>query len=267
VLRFFLSRHAQVVDALSVDVRQQLLKSFFRKQFARYDDMYGQGSEGFALDMVDRRYSWFRTFLREYDTRFANVLPQHWNVARRMCIQFCEKTRNDIDVLLSAFDPPDSAPPETLVRQLNKTLAFEAEMVGRFETKASASSGADTLMVDENGDTIDPHSAEGVRRRYARQRAEVRSIVVCGVWCVVCGGVLVGCVFGGGLLTPRRWCCRAATATDDVQARGSCCSRKLITAQCVAAKPCQDRYNHRLTQGREERAPAAVGSTVHFQRL
>ena len=79
-------RHAcAVVDALSIDVREQLLRSFSKRQFQRYDEMYGAGSEGFTLGMVDRRYSWFRGFLREYDMRFANVLPKHWQVAQVGC--------------------------------------------------------------------------------------------------------------------------------------------------------------------------------------
>ena len=38
--------------------------------------------QGYSLELVERRYAWFRNFLREYDMRFANVLPPHWDVAR-----------------------------------------------------------------------------------------------------------------------------------------------------------------------------------------
>lgn len=82
--------------------------------------------------------------------------------------------------MLSEFDPPDSAPAELLVRQLNKTLVFESEMVVRFQSKAkkanSSRQAAAQVMVDDNGDEIDPESAEGVRRRYRERADTVRGV-------------------------------------------------------------------------------------------
>ena len=108
-----------------------------------------------------------------------------------MCIEFCEKTRNDIDGLLSQYDPPDSAPAEVLVRQLNKTLVFETEMVARFEKSPPAkgatrggAAGGSSVMVNDDGEEIDPSSAEGVRRRYRERADTVRLRRRChpGLW-------------------------------------------------------------------------------------
>lgn len=132
-------------------------------------------------------------------------------LCQRVCIEFCEKTRNDIDGLLSQYDPPDSVPAELLVRQLNKTLVFETEMVARFEkarpTKAGARGGAGaghTVMVDDDGEEIDPSSAEGVRRRY-RERADT-----VGAICrdpMVASAARVVCECCPAVLTNGRWQC------------------------------------------------------------
>lgn len=51
---------------------------------------------------------------------------------------------------------------------VHKCLAFENEAHSRFETKDEGSHRVSTVELDEEGKLIDPNSAEGIRRKYAK---------------------------------------------------------------------------------------------------
>ncbi len=149
----------EVVDALGPTVRRALIKQFNRKQLKNYGIVFhADGDFGNSLEGCEKRYSWFRRALRDVEAKYGVFLPKHWRVLHRMCIDFCEATRTDLDRILSRFDPPQvscythrpsillqlelviawlyslqSAPAEALLRVLTRTIAFEKEMAKRFE--------------------------------------------------------------------------------------------------------------------------------------
>ncbi|CAE7315127.1 VPS53 [Symbiodinium sp. KB8] len=186
-------RHAcGVIDALGGKVLERLIGRLCRKQLNKpYERTFG-GADAASLDAVERRYAWFRRQLRDVEARFGRVLPRHWSLPHRLAVAFADKVRADIGgKVLSAFDPPDSAPAEALVRALNKTLQWEKEMTRRFEKEgtivgeaaegqaASAGAGAaagpaefdeSAPLVNEAGEVVDPTSAEGIRLKYKRRQ-------------------------------------------------------------------------------------------------
>ena len=192
-------KHAcAVIDALGGRLLERLIARFCRKQLNRpYERTFG-GQDACNLEAVERRYAWFRRTLRDIEARFGRVLPEHWCLPHRLTVAFADKARADIaGRILAEFDPPSSAPAELLVRALNKTLQFEKEMQKRFEKEGSvAKGGADGAagggsdaqhggsaaggneeafdesapLINEDGDVVDPSTAEGIRLKYRRRK-------------------------------------------------------------------------------------------------
>ena len=189
----------EVVDALGPTVRRSIIKAFIRKQMKPYSNVFHRGSQyGDSLDGVEKRFAWFRRALRDVEARYGRILPAHWRVLHRLCIEFCEATRVEIDRVLNQYDPPSSAPADALLRALMKTLAFEKEMTKRFEKGAGGTDGAggdgptpaelarmmdggdapgsgpaydeSAPLYNAKGELVDPASAEGIRLKYRRKK-------------------------------------------------------------------------------------------------
>jgi hypothetical protein len=196
-----LAAACECIDSLGPKERRAILRSFNAKQLKSYRWIFRPGSPlGDALDAVDKRFAWFRRSLGLIEDKFGRVLPKRWRVAHRLCVEFCEATRTDVDRVLGQFDPPSSAPPELLLRALLKTIAFEKEMAKRFEggdlalgggpgggaagggsAGQGAFSGGDEEDADEvwddsaplyndKGELVDPMCAEGIKLKYKRKR-------------------------------------------------------------------------------------------------
>eukprot|EP01138_Halocafeteria_seosinensis_P001605 gb/GECG01001644.1/.p1 GENE.gb/GECG01001644.1/~~gb/GECG01001644.1/.p1 ORF type:complete len:957 (+),score=153.97 gb/GECG01001644.1/:1-2871(+) len=172
----------QVIDAL--DMVDTVVNNFRRKQLRGYQQTF-RTPDGETLEAIERRYSWFRRLLRDIESKFSKVFPAHWCILHQLCLKFCEYVRDDVDRMLSQFDPPDSAPAEALVRALNKTIQFEREMQKRFKpnTGKQQTSGTDgeneaeeeefdesAPIINEEGEVVDPTSAEGIRLKYKRRK-------------------------------------------------------------------------------------------------
>lgn len=194
----------ECVDALGPAVRKSLLKTFNRKQLKGYQRIFARGSDiGDSLDGIDKRYAWFRKSLGLIEDKYGKILPKRWRVLHRLCIEFLEATRIDVDRILGQFDPPSSAPPELLLRALLKTIAFEKEMAKRFESDlgganrrkgddddedgggrrggaGGAGIGGDdeeeevwddsAPLYNDKGELVDPSIAEGIRLKYKRKK-------------------------------------------------------------------------------------------------
>ncbi|EEY69612.1 uncharacterized protein PITG_18895 [Phytophthora infestans T30-4] len=58
-----------------------------------------------------------------------------------------------------------------LLKSLQRTLMFERDAAQRFEGMADEEE-LQKVELDENGDAIDPHSAEGIKRKHRRKKRE-----------------------------------------------------------------------------------------------
>jgi vacuolar protein sorting-associated protein 53 len=197
-----LNSACEVVDALGGECLADRVSALIRKtmrpylqQFSTPAAMDGEGPG--TLAMAERRFAWFRRAIRDLDVRYGSILPKRWRLQHRFCVAFCEQTRTDFERQLAAYDPPDSAPPEALLRALQKSLEFERQMAARFEEDASRTARASSLtggglsarpgeedseddlseeepmdssapLVNEEGEVLDPKSAAGIRVKYRR---------------------------------------------------------------------------------------------------
>ena len=74
-------------------IRDELIEWFVRLQLSDYDVMYHISLEGAWLDKVDRRYSWLKRTLVNYQDECVSIFPPEWGIPERMCVKFCNMTR------------------------------------------------------------------------------------------------------------------------------------------------------------------------------
>ena len=67
---------------------------FVRLQLSDYEVMFHESLEGAWLDKVDRRYSWLRRTLVNYEEECQSIFPAEWGIPERVTIQFCNTTRS-----------------------------------------------------------------------------------------------------------------------------------------------------------------------------
>jgi len=100
---------------------------------------------------------------------------------------FLQQSRDQLLQLLTDDTSSDSENVIVIVKALQKSLHFEKEMTGRFERDYGSSVANTTIdpsmdhydndmEYDEDGEPIDPKSAQGIKLRYARERARKKSM-------------------------------------------------------------------------------------------
>lgn len=45
------------------------------------------------LDKIDKRYSWIKKTLSEFEEKFNKIFPPHWDMSERLAVEFCEITK------------------------------------------------------------------------------------------------------------------------------------------------------------------------------
>ena len=81
------------MTVLHTHSRDELISWFVRLQLSDYEVMYHDSLEGAWLDKVDRRYSWMKRTLVNYEEESRSIFPEHWAIPERMVVQFCDTTR------------------------------------------------------------------------------------------------------------------------------------------------------------------------------
>jgi hypothetical protein len=122
-----------MVDALGPKVRQQILDDFVHRQLVPYESLFGVDKEHFSLDQVDRRWSWFKRLLKYIDTKFASIFPPHWRIQLRICLEFVDRTKMHLILLLTEMESKDISDVNLLMKALQSTIRFEQEMTEKFD--------------------------------------------------------------------------------------------------------------------------------------
>ncbi|GMH59891.1 hypothetical protein TrRE_jg13419 [Triparma retinervis] len=181
-----LSEACLVVDALGKQARDKQCNTFCESQLKSYRKIFSPSAPHSGLDQIDRRFAWFRRLLKSIDERFKEVFPPHWHLQYKLCWTFLEQTSEGIMKTLEDEGNTDSENVIVIVKALQKTIMFEKEMTSRLEKDYGSSVDNTTvdpkakydneMEYDEEGNEIDPRSAEGIKLRYARERAKRQSL-------------------------------------------------------------------------------------------
>ena len=62
-------------------------------QLAEYTHLFGSTEESAWLDTIDKRYTWLKRHLIEFEERFGRLFPPEWEVSERIAVEFCHVTR------------------------------------------------------------------------------------------------------------------------------------------------------------------------------
>ncbi|KAL4598782.1 hypothetical protein ACB092_11G081900 [Castanea dentata] len=123
-----LSDACLVVDSLEPSVREELVNNFCSRELTSYEQIF-EGAELAKLDKTERRYAWIKRRIRTNE-EIWKIFPPSWHVPYRLCIQFCKKTRKQLEEILDNMkEKPDVG---TLLMALQRTLEFEDELAEKF---------------------------------------------------------------------------------------------------------------------------------------
>jgi hypothetical protein len=121
-----------VVDSLGPAIKRELLDDFIKKQLNEYEQLFGQGKEHYNLEAIERRWAWFKRLLKKIDTQFEKIFPLHWRIQLRLCLEFVERTKMHLILLLTEFENNDNGNVHVLLKSLDSALRFEREMGDKF---------------------------------------------------------------------------------------------------------------------------------------
>lgn len=130
-----------VVDLMEDESKKKLRDRFIDKLLESYSLRFKRGTDEAKLERTERRYVYLRTLLERYDSVFQNVFPRHWCVMQELCVTFCLRTKqeldlalresaNDIDVVVLTYVIQKTIDME---RDLTQMMAWKEEFPGRRE--------------------------------------------------------------------------------------------------------------------------------------
>ncbi|KAG8486594.1 hypothetical protein CXB51_019957 [Gossypium anomalum] len=160
-----LSDACLVVDALEPSVREELVNNFCSRELTSYEQIF-EGAELAKLDKTERRYAWIKRRMRTNE-EIWKIFPTSWLVPYRLCIQFCKKTRKQLEGILDNMkEKPDVA---TLLMALQRTLEFEDELAEKFG--GGIQSREIGNEIEEIGRQNNSQSASDIRKKYEKKLA------------------------------------------------------------------------------------------------
>ncbi|XP_039064783.1 vacuolar protein sorting-associated protein 53 A-like isoform X2 [Hibiscus syriacus] len=160
-----LSDACLVVDALEPSVREELVNNFCSRELTSYEQIF-EGAELAKLDKTERRYAWIKRRMRTNE-EIWKIFPTSWLVPYRLCIQFCKKTRKQLEGILDNMkEKPDVA---TLLMALQRTIEFEDELAEKFG--GGTQSREIGNEIEEIGRQSNSQSASDVRKKYEKKLA------------------------------------------------------------------------------------------------
>ena len=62
---------------------------------------------------------------RSYEAKYQSLFPYSWHVDAQLLQQFCERTKEHVQAVLSRYETPDMVDVPLLVAALRTTMQFE----------------------------------------------------------------------------------------------------------------------------------------------
>ncbi|KAI8148076.1 Vps53-like protein [Fennellomyces sp. T-0311] len=119
-----------VATALGEKTKEKIIKRYVDLQLSDYRQIFRNAEEVSQIDNISRRYAWLKRLLKTLDEKHADIFPPQWCVTARVCEQFCNYTRSDMEQVLGASPQPDV---KELLHALQLTIEFEAQLTKRYE--------------------------------------------------------------------------------------------------------------------------------------
>lgn len=121
-----------VVSVLGQDVKEKLVTWFLNLQFAEYNALFKDSQiQTSSLNSVDKRYSWLKKHLLDFEEKYGFLFPPRWFMSERMAVEFCKITSESLKRIMSAR--PEEVNMQSLMFAIEKTTAFESLLSKRFK--------------------------------------------------------------------------------------------------------------------------------------
>ncbi|XP_057660392.1 vacuolar protein sorting-associated protein 53 homolog isoform X2 [Diorhabda carinulata] len=150
-----LAQACLVLSILDPKVKKELLKWFVNIQLQEYSHLFQETEDTAWLDKIDKRYSWIKKHLLEFEDRLGNMFPQNWEVSERIAVQFCHDTREALSKIM--VKRKNEIDVKLLLYAIQKTSAFEGLLARRF-TGITLNENSDASK--DNGDD-NKHNDDG----------------------------------------------------------------------------------------------------------
>ena len=140
-----------VVNIIEPKVKKDLLGWFIELQLQEYLVLFSPDQDSAWLDKIDRRFSWVKKTITDFEQKFNHIFPAHWMVGKAICVEFSKITKeeltkvmknrqNEIEVKLLLFAIQRTTNFEEL---MSKKFAKDAENLPSKSVSANAKSNTD----------------------------------------------------------------------------------------------------------------------------
>jgi len=167
-----------VTAAVGPAARDELVDSVCRREMGVYTQIFSTIGETAKLERTMNRYKWL---LRRLEARkdVWGIFPADWRVPQLLCVTFCSITKTQLAEILdeNAAELPHQV--SNLLKAVEATHIFEAEMSRRYETPGASSTNIandnSSIHGEDGGDDLDAgegFEAAEVRWKYEKERAQ-----------------------------------------------------------------------------------------------
>jgi len=111
-------------------LKENLLNWFIKKQLGEYLIAFDEAVEAAWIDKIDRRYSWMKQVLVQFEKEYANTFPTDWALEERICIEFCTITKKELESIMGNRSADIDV--KLLLFAIQRTTTFETFMAKRF---------------------------------------------------------------------------------------------------------------------------------------
>lgn len=132
-----------VVSLLGHETREKLINWFLELQLTEYSALFKDSQLSMSsLNGVDKRYSWLKKHLLEFEEKYGYLFPPPWQMSERMALEFCNKTRESLTRVMNSN--PGEVKLDSFTFAMTKTTAFESLLTKRFNDDTGSHSEDDS---------------------------------------------------------------------------------------------------------------------------
>ena len=91
-----LSEGCLVISILDPKVKRELLSWFIDLELSEYKTLFQENQDVAWLDKIDKRFTWLKKHLMEFEDKFGRMFPPSWEVSEYIAVEFCKITRRDL---------------------------------------------------------------------------------------------------------------------------------------------------------------------------
>lgn len=129
-----------VVSILGDETLDNLIKWLLALQLTEYGALFKDHQiQMSSLFSVDKRYSWLKKHLLEFEEKYGFLFPPPWQMSERMAVQFCIMTHDSLNRVMT--NNPNEVKLESLMHAISKTVAFETLLSKRFSGETITKEG------------------------------------------------------------------------------------------------------------------------------